>query len=81
MGIHLFANVFYLVKIIDEEFEIADFVRLPFVYFLYLTQVGEDIRRIKLLETTVVQPYYFEATLVRGLCCLVFEEDSLTAVA
>ena len=72
MSIHLFANVFYLVKIIDEEFEIADFVRLPFVYFLYLTQVGEDIRRIKLLETTVVQTYYFEATLVRGLCCFVF---------
>ena len=72
MGIHLFAYIFYLAKITDEEFEIADFVRLPFVYFLYLTQVGEDIRRVKLLETTVVQTYYFEATLVRGLCCLVF---------
>ena len=72
MGIDLFANVFYLAKIIDEEFEIANLVSLPFVYFLYLTQVGEDIRRIKLLETTVVQAYYFEATLVRSLCCLVF---------
>ena len=72
MGIHLFAYVFYLVKITDEELKIANLVSLPFVYFLYLTQVGEDIRRIKLLETTVVQAYYFEATLVRGLCCFVF---------
>ena len=72
MSIHLFAYIFYLAKITDEEFKITDFVSLPFVYFLYLTQVGEDIRRIKLLETTVVQTYYFEATLVRGLCCFVF---------